>query len=169
MNKEAFIHYLLGFVDGEGCFCVAIKKQESAKMRWVLDPVFHITQHKRSQKILYDFKKLLGCGEVVGKYGQENTSMLLVHRRRDLVDKIVPFFRKNKLLLKRKTFKLFAEVVESLDQHAHANVKDFRKLMKKVFLMNGNGIYRRYKLKDILESLGSSETIRQASPSEMKI
>ncbi len=163
MNKEQFISYLLGFVDGEGCFCISIKNQKSAKMHWVLDPVFHITQHERSKEILYNFKKFLGCGEVIKKYGQEDTLLLLVHRRRDLVDKIVPFFRKNKLLLKRKTFELFAEVVESLDQHAHANVKDFRKLVKKVFLMNGEGRYRKYKLEDILKSLGSSETIRQAS------
>ena len=163
MNKKEFIHYLLGFVDGEGCFCVAIKKQDSAKMRWVLDPVFHITQHERSKEILYNFKKLLECGEVVRKYGQENTLMLLVHRRKDFLDKIIPFFRKNKLLIKRKNFELFAEVVESLDQHAHADVKDFRKLVKKVFLMNGGGVYRKHKLKDILDSLGSSETIRQTS------
>ncbi len=130
-------------------------------MRWVLDPVFHITQHERSKELLYKFREILGCGEVVRKYGQENTMMLLVHRRKDLIEKIVPFFRENKLIVKEKSFELFAEVVESLDQHAHANIEDFRELVKKVFLMNGEGVYRKHKLKNILDSLGSSETTRQ--------
>ena len=161
MNKDQFISYFLGFVDGEGCFNISLKKQDSAKMRWVLDPVFHVTQHKNQRELLYNFQLMLGCGQVVKKYGQENTLLFLVHRRRDIVDKVVPFFRKNKLLVKRKNFELFAEVVEGLDKHQHGNIKDFRKLVKKVFLMNGEGVYRKYKLKDILDSLGSSETIRQ--------
>ncbi|MBI3623443.1 LAGLIDADG family homing endonuclease [Candidatus Pacearchaeota archaeon] len=161
MKRGQFIYYLLGFTDGEGCFCIAIKNQKSAKMRWVLDPVFHITQHERNKEILYNFKKFLGCGEVIKKYGQEDTLIFLVHRRKDLIDKIIPFFKKNKLIVKGKTFELFAQVVESLDKHAHGNIKDFKKLLKKVFLMNGEGRYRKYKLEDILKSLGSSETIRQ--------
>ncbi len=163
MNKNEFIHYLLGFTDGEGCFCIAIKKQKSAKVRWVLDPIFHITQHKRSKKLLYDFQKFLDCGTVVKKYGQEDTMMFVVQTRKELVEKLIPFFRKNKLIVKRKSFEIFAEVVESLAEHKHGNVRDFKKLLKKVFVMNGDGKYRKHKLEDILKSLGSSETIRQTS------
>ena len=160
MNQDQFIHYLLGFADGEGCFCIALKKQKSAKMRWVLDPVFHITQHVRSKKILQDLQKFMDCGSVIKKYGQKDTMIFIVQSRRELVDKVIPFFRKNKLIVKRKNFEIFAEVVESLDKHKHRNLKDFRKLVKKVFVMNNEGKYRKYKLKEVLSSLGSSETIR---------
>ena len=85
----------------------------------------------------------------------------VVQSRRELVDKIIPFFRKYPLITKNKDFKIFAEVVESLDQHKHANINEFKKLLKKVFTMNGNGKQRRYQLHDVLKSLGSSETIRQ--------
>ena len=160
MNQDQFIHYLLGFADGEGCFCIALKKQKSAKMRWVLDPVFHITQHVRSKKILQDLQKFMDCGSVIKKYGQKDTMIFIVQSRRELVDKVIPFFRKNKLIVKRKNFEIFAEVVESLDKHKHRNLKDFRKLVKKVFVMNNEGKYRKYKLEEVLSSLGSSETIR---------
>src|SRR3989344_1014283 len=160
MNQDQFIHYLLGFADGEGCFCIALKNQKSAKMRWVLDPVFHITQHVRSKKILQDLQKFMDCGSVIKKYGQKDTMIFIVQSRRELVDKVIPFFRKNKLIVKRKNFEIFAEVVESLDKHKHRNLKDFRKLVKKVFVMNNEGKYRKYKLEEVLSSLGSSETIR---------
>ena len=161
MNNNQFIHYLLGFTDGEGCFHISIKRQKSAKMRWVLDPIFHVTQHKDNVDILYHFQGLLGCGRVKKKYGQPDTMLFSVESRRELIDKVIPFFKRYKLIVKRKNFEIFSEVVESLEQHGHGDIKEFRRLLKKVFAMNGGGKYRRYKLQDVLESLGSSETIRQ--------
>ena len=161
MNKDQFIHYLIGFVDGEGCFCISIKKQESAKMRWVLDPIFHVTQHSKHKEILYEIQKVLECGSVVKKYGQESTMQLIVQSRRELVDKIIPFFKKHKLIVKAKDFEIFAEVVEALDKHYHNDIEKFKELLPKIFLMNGEGKYRKYTLNEIIKSLESSETIRQ--------
>ena len=161
MNQEQLIYYLTGFADGEGCFCIAVKKQKSAKVRWVLDPIFHVTQHAKSKDILYQFQKLLNCGTIIKKYGQKDTMQFVVQSRRELVDKVIPFFKKYKLITKNKDFEIFAEAVESLDQHKHADKKEFIRLLKKVFTMNGEGKQRRYKIEDILESLGSPETIRQ--------
>lgn len=161
MNKEQFIYYLTGFMDGESCFCIALKNQKTAKVRWVLDPVFHVTQHSNNKEILYDLQKLFGCGTVIKKYGQPDTMQFMVQSRNEIVKKVIPFFRKYELITKNKDFKIFAEVVEALDQHKHADKKEFIKLLRKVFTMNGGGKQRRYKLKDVLESLGSSETIRQ--------
>ena len=161
MNQEQLIYYLAGFIDGEGCFCIALKNQKSAKVRWVLDPVFHVTQNSNHKEILYLLQKVLNCGIVIKKYGQEQTMQFVVQSRRDLVDKVIPFFRKYPLMTKNKDFEIFAEVVESLDQHKHADINNFKKLLKKVFTMNSGGKQRRYKLDEVLNSLGSSETIRQ--------
>lgn len=160
MNKDQFIHYFLGFVDGEGCFHISLKKQKSAKMGWVLDPIFHVTQHKRHKKLLYNFQRALGCGVVIKKYGQPSTMQFVVQSRKEIVEKVIPFFKKHKLLVKRRSFEIFSEVVEGLDKHQHGNIKDFKKLLKKAYFMNNEGKYRRYKIKDILNSLGSSETTR---------
>ncbi len=163
MNKEQYIYYLTGFMDGESCFCVALKNQRSAKVRWVLDPVFHVTQHAVNKEILYDIQRLFNCGIVIKKYGQPDTMQFVVQSRKELVEKVIPFFKKYELITKKKDFGIFAEVVEDLNQHKHKDKKEFIKLLKKVFQMNGGGKQRRYKLKDVLESLGSSETIRQTS------
>lgn len=161
MNKDQFIHYLLGFVDGEGCFCISIKNQKSAKARWVLDPIFHVTQHIKNKDILYHLQSILECGVVIKKYGQEDTMQFTVQSRKELISKVIPFFKKYKLIVKRKNFEIFSEVVEGLEEHQHGDIKSFKRLLKKVFTMNGEGKYRRYKLEDIMKSLGSSETIRQ--------
>ena len=161
MNKEQLIYYLTGFVDAEGCFCISLKQQKSAKVKWVLDPVFHVTQHKDGKYILEMLKNILKCGNIIKKYGQDNTLQFYVHSRKDLTECIIPFFRKHKLITKQKDFEIFAEIVEALSKHRHGNLNDFRKLLKKAFTMNRGGKQRRYNLKEVLNSLGSSETIRQ--------
>ncbi len=161
MNQEQLIYYLTGFADGEGCFCIALKNQKSAKVKWVLDPVFHVTQNANHKEILYEFQKLLNCGIVIKKYGQEQTMQFLVQSRKEIIDKIIPFFKKYRLITKNKDFEIFAEVVEALEQHKHADKEEFKKLLRKVFTMNGGGKQRRYKFEDVMKSLESSETIRQ--------
>ncbi len=161
MNEEQLIYYLTGFADGEGCFCIALKNQKSAKVRWVLDPIFHVTQLAKHKEILYEFQKLLNCGIVIKKYGQESTMQFVVQSRKELIDKVIPFFKKYKLITKNKDFEIFAEVVEALNQHKHADKEEFKKLLRKVFTMNGEGKQRRYKFEDVINSLESSETIRQ--------
>ena len=161
MKKQQLIHYLLGFVDGEGCFHISLKKQKSAKMRWVLDPIFHVTQNSKSKSILYKLQRMFECGVVIKKHGQPNTMQFVVQSRRELIEKIIPFFKKHPLIVKKKDFEIFAEVVEALDKHAHRDVKSFKRRLPKIFLMNGGGKFRKYNLSDVMNSLGSSETIRQ--------
>ena len=161
MKNEQLIYYLTGFVDAEGCFCVSLKKQKSAKVKWVLDPVFHVTQHEDSKEILELLQETIGCGQIIKKYGQDNTLQFYVHSRKDLIESIIPFFRKYKLITKNKDFEKFAEIVEALAKHKHGNLEDFRKLLKKAFSMNREGKQRRYNLNEVLKSLESSETIRQ--------
>ena len=161
MNKRKFIYYLTGFMDGESCFCIALKKQKSAKVKWVLDPIFHVTQHKDNEEILYSIQKLFKCGIIIKKYGQPDTMQFVVQSRKELIKNVIPFFKKYHLITKKKDFEIFSEVVEALDQHKHSDINEFKKLLKKVFQMNKGGKQRRYKLNDVLKSLGSSETIRQ--------
>ena len=59
MNKQQLIYYLLGFVDGEGCFHISLKRQKSAKMHWVLDPIFHVTQNSKKNQYFMNCKKYL--------------------------------------------------------------------------------------------------------------
>ena len=76
MNQEQLIYYLTGFVDGEGCFCIALKNQKSARVKWVLDPIFHVTQNSDHKEILYLLQKNLNCGIVIKKYGQPQTNAI---------------------------------------------------------------------------------------------
>ena len=157
-------YYLLGFTDGEGCFSISLKKEDTARFGWALDPLFQITQHKVNGEILKLFKQELRCGRIIEKPGQPDLLLFLVDNRRQLAEKIIPFFETNKLLAKNEDFMRFREVVNGLESKLHHRKETFIGLIKKCYEMNLEGKQRRYKLEEVLEGIEkreSPETIRQ--------
>lgn len=166
-RRKELMYYLVGFTDAEGCFSVSLKKQEGTRFGWVLDPVFHVTQHKSNRIVLEIFRRTLMCGRIIEKHGQPDTLVYIVDNRRQLAEKVIPFFRRHRLILKHRDFERFAEIVEALEEKKHATAEGFRELVQKAFEMNMAGKQRRYTLEEILSDIasvtssGSSEAIRR--------
>ena len=152
-KKNRIKLYIIGFVDAEGCFSVSLKKQKDARFGWVLDPIFQVTQHKNSKLVLDVIKDELTCGRIINKPGQKDTLIYLVDNRRQLTEKIIPFFEKHRLVVKEKDFEKFKDIVQGLENKEHQKIDSFKKLVKKAFEMNLKGKQRRYKLEEILEDL----------------
>ncbi len=145
--------YLVGIADSEGCFSISTKKQKDTRFGWVLDPLFQVTQHENNRIILEMFRDELKCGRIIQKPGQENILVYIVDNRRQLKEKVIPFFGKNRLIAKKKDFEIFKDVVEALERKEHQDKEKFKRLVRKVFKMNFEGKQRRYELSEILEQI----------------
>ena len=143
-------YYLLGFTDAEGCFSISLKKENTARFGWALDPLFQITQHKCNREVLEMFQKELKCGRIIEKSGQPDCLVFLVDNRRQLVEKIIPFFEKYPLLTKYNDFWKSKEVILGLENKMHHKKDTFIELIKKCYEMNLEGKQRRYKIDEIL-------------------
>ena len=87
-------HYLAGFTDAEGCFCVTFspKRNENNEITsWKVKPVFTIAQKERH--IVAQFKKHLKCG-TVSTNEKTNVTTYTVSNLSSLREHIVPFFKK---------------------------------------------------------------------------
>ena len=153
-------YYLLGFTDAEGCFSVSLKKENTARFGWALDPLFQITQHKCNREVLEMFQKELKCGRIIEKSGQPDCLVFLVDNRRQLVEKIIPFFEKYPLLTKCNDFVKFREIITGLENKMRHKKETFIELIKKCYEMNLEGKQRRYKLQEILEDLNKRDPQR---------
>jgi len=146
-------HYLLGFTDAEGCFSIAMKKEPGARFGWALDPLFQITQHKANRQIIDIFKAEFSCGRVIQKPGQPDLLLFLVDNRTQLVEKVIPFFERYKLLAKNEDFKKFKTVIEGLENKMHQKKDSFIELIKICYKMNLDGKQRRYKIEEIIKDI----------------
>ena len=128
--------YLVGLVDGEGCFSISIKQQQTTRFGIVVDPVFHVVQHKDHKVVLEILKRVLHCGRLEVKHGQDNLMQFVVDNRKQLIEKVIPFFKKHKLIVKSDDFLKFAEIVQMLEQKKHFTRDGLIDLVKKSYQLS---------------------------------
>ena len=61
-QQERLEAYIAGFVDGEGCFHVAIQCNPSTKTGWQLVPEFRVSQDVARVELLKLIQTTLDCG-----------------------------------------------------------------------------------------------------------
>src|SRR3989338_153878 len=117
--EEKTCYHLAGFVDGEGAFPIQTRKTPWTKFGFTITPEFKISQHKDNGKILEILQKALECGKISIKSGQPNQLVLVEKSRKNLTDKIIPFFQRYPLIVKNETFQRFSEIVFRLNKNEH--------------------------------------------------
>jgi len=154
-----------GFVDGEGSFHVGLQRSKNVKLGWQIVPEFHVSQSQDRQDALKTIKEVFKAGYIKPNHKtnpRDKTSVFVIRDRKSLTQKVTPFFREYPLFTeKQKDFEKFAKVIKMMNEKEHLKTKGLKKIIKIAFSMNRNGKYRKYKLKDIILSSKSSETIRR--------
>ena len=116
MNLNA--QWIVGFVDGEGCFHVGINQNESMSLGVQVLPEFTVVQHEVDEQVLHGLKDFFGCGVVRKNHGTRLSYR--VRGQKNLHEQIIPFFEKHKLKTrKRVDFQKFRRVILLMEQGAH--------------------------------------------------
>jgi len=106
--------WIVGFVDGEGCFSVSTFKNPTCKSGYQTLFEFVITQGEKSKSAMKAIRNYFGCGGIYinRRYDNHKYNLLryCVRRQSDLKEKIVPFFRKYQLQSsKRQQFETYCQ------------------------------------------------------------
>jgi hypothetical protein len=158
-------NWVVGFVDGEGCFCVSVHRSSMMHRHggWQLQPVFHIYQHQDYREILEAMIPVFGCGRVRPKGPNSDVWTFAIEGLRRLEESVVPFFERHPPRIKRHDFVTFAVIVRAMRRKEHLSPIGFERLVRLAYGMNANGKQRSRCLEQVLA--GSSETAREASRS----
>jgi hypothetical protein len=124
------IGWVVGFVDGEGCFSIGFVKQPDRVSRRGYRTgyqVFHrfiVTQGEGSLASLEELREFFGVGRIYRNRRHDNHKEHLcqyhVSRREDLLETIIPFFGEYNLRTsKHQDFLKFARCMEMVSGGAH--------------------------------------------------
>ena len=128
------IGWVVGFVDGEGCFTIHFVKQpdrkELTRIRRGYKTGYQIAHNftvVQGAKSLNSLQKLKDFFQVVNIHinrrhdnHKEDLFCYVVTKRKDLLDVIIPFFQRYELQTsKKKDFKLFAECLDLMKDEKH--------------------------------------------------
>ena len=77
-------NWVAGFVDGEGCFSVPVRRNPMAPHGWQLQPTFQVSQHRSNRALLEALVDFFGCGAVRSKGPNSSVDVFNVWRLDEL-------------------------------------------------------------------------------------
>lgn len=133
--------WIVGFVDGEGCFSCPIFRNRIMTQGWQVQPTFRVVQGASSQGVLHDLAAFFGCGKIYENRRHDNHRESLfvynVQRRDHLRNAIIPFFRENPLRTSKKAnFEKFTAIIELMELRRHLSVDGLIEIAEIVQTMN---------------------------------
>ena len=146
--------YLSGFVDGEGSFSVGVTRRPDLEFGFQLVPEFRVSQNSERARVLEILRQELGCGRIVyndRRRPSDRSMVLVVRRRSELLERVIPFFDRNPLLSdKQRSYVAFRTIVKAMAAGRHLTRTGFNELVRLAFTMNGEGRYRKWRLLDVI-------------------
>ncbi len=137
--------YIIGLVDGEGSFTIYIrdpKLPRTQKRRVTVEPKFYIKLIEKDKEILERLKTYFASGSIYfqkdDRPNHQHCYRYEVYNREDLINIIIPFFKKHPLqfVSKRNDFELFCQMMEMIDRKEHLEEKGLEKLFQLKQLMH---------------------------------
>ena len=136
-RKDISNEYFTGFSDGEGCFYVGFGKRNDLPLKWQIITEFHVSQNPGGKNVLEEFRKRLDCGYLKPNHAnnpKDKSWILIVKDRKELEEKVIPFFKKYPLhTSKQKDFEIFTKVLDLIEKSEHLSKNGFRKIVELVF------------------------------------
>ena len=127
--------WVVGFVDGEGCFYIGINSQPEMSAGYQVLPEFTVVQHERDIQLLYALKQFFGCGVV-----RRNHAERMAYRVRNadhLRERVLPFFEKHPLKSKKRLdFLKFRKVLLLMERGEHLTPEGIQRIRAIASQMN---------------------------------
>ena len=118
-NDVYLMPYFSGFVDGEGCFCVSINKNNRHKYGWEFRPSFSVSQNKDRAEVLFLLKEYFGCGNIRPDRS-DKTLKFEIRSINNLICKVIPHFEKYPLVSsKSNSFRKFKKICFDIFEKKH--------------------------------------------------
>jgi hypothetical protein len=128
-------NWVVGFVDGEGCFFIGINPHQEMTAQYQVLPEFTVIQHQRDIQLLHALKGFFGCGVVRRNHAERMA--FRVRRLEHLNGIIVPFFEKHPLKSKKRIeFLTFRTVLHMMSSGDHLNTEGIAKIRALASRMN---------------------------------
>ena len=127
--------WVVGFVDGEGCFFVGINPHPEMTCQFQVLPEFTVVQHQRDIQLLYALKTFFGCGVV--RKNREERMAFRVRRLEHLIERVIPFFEKHPLKSKKRIdFLKFRDVLHRMVSGEHLTPEGVERIRALASTMN---------------------------------
>ena len=131
---ELAADWVVGFVDGEGCFHVSVNRHPEMTIGYQVLPEFVVVQHKQDEQILHALKRFFGYGVVRQNHGDR---WCLRIRKLEGLQHVCDFFLKHPLKTKKNVdFQKFRKILYAMNQNQHLSSEGLLEIIDLAIPMN---------------------------------
>lgn len=119
---ELNLDWVVGFVDGEGCFHVSVNRHPEMSVGFQVLPEFVVVQRSRDRQILMALKRFFGAGSVRRNHGDRDDvdQDCLRIRKLEALQQVCDFFLKHPLKTKKNVdFRKFRRIINLMIEKRH--------------------------------------------------
>jgi len=144
--------FVAGFVDGEGSFNVSFAHQPARPSGFLINPRFQVYQHKDHEDVLWMIRDVFGTGRIDKKWGTD-VRVFTIENRRTLTEKVIPFFRRHRLMTKSSALCLFEEIIKRMNAGEHLTREGFIHIVHIAYDMNQHGKARKIEKSQLIQEV----------------
>ena len=140
--------WIVGFVDGEGCFHISLQKHPEMTVGYQVLPEFVVVQHERDIQILHALKRYFRTGVVRRNHGER-----FAYRIRNLegLHQVCEFFMNHQLKTKKNAdFRKFRKVLLFMQRGKHLQRDGLIEIIEIIKTMNST---KRPRLEEIRKEI----------------
>lgn len=133
MVEKLLSWYIVGLVDGEGCFAVTISNHKTKRLGKDARMIFEIEMRGDERSLLERLQYTWNCGLIYDlrypRYGWKPHVKYAIKSHKDIFRVLIPFFKKYPLQgKKRKDFEDFCRAAEVFRQKRHLTKEGIKEL-----------------------------------------
>ena len=135
--------YIVGLIDGEGCFYVNIlhPNKKWSRVKPSVEPHFYLKMQEEELPLLEKVKSAFGCGAIYLQKDKRPNHVSCfryeVNSQRDIQNILIPFFDKHPLQSKKKkNYAIFRQIAMMVREGLHKNERGFKKILRLKSQMN---------------------------------
>ncbi len=133
---ELSADWVVGFVDGEGCFHVSLNRHDEMTAGYQVLPEFVVVQHERDIQVLHALKRFFDAGVVRRNHGDRHCLRI---RKLDALQQVCDFFLTHSLKTKKNIdFKKFRKIVSMMKAKQHLDRDGLLEIIELACSMNSN-------------------------------
>ncbi len=127
-------YYVVGFVDGEGCFSITVNRHHGRLSEVRL--IFAIELEESDGEILEKIVNTIGCGKIYRLVYKNHPKWhphckLKISNIKDINEKVIPFFTKYPLQAKKRMqFEKFCRVAKLISEKKHLGDENIREIIR---------------------------------------
>jgi hypothetical protein len=159
-STEARRWFIAGVVEGEGSWCISVKRHPTATFGYYVQPEFFVYQHRRRRQLLEMVQEVFECGRIWPKPGNPDVLVFAINSRKNISAHVLPFMRRYMPFSSRRSdMELFEDAMYLFEHGLHRRPAGLATIVEIAYAMNHDGKQRRRSIDEVLDRILRGHTL----------